>query len=307
MKKVAIIGAGNVGGTTAARIAESGLAQVVLLDVVENIALAKAFDMEDARYSLGSLTRLEGSGDMSLMSGSDIVVVTAGLPRKPGMTREDLLAKNARIMTDVCAEIVRHAKDALIIVVSNPLDVLTYLAFKRCGFDRKRVFGMGASLDSSRFANLVSKKVFIDTQFIRALVVGCHGESMVPLPSQTLVRGKALTDLLKKDEVEELVEATKQRGAQIVSLYGSGSAYYAPSAAVYEIVKTIIAGPAKEIPVSVVLSGEYGLKDLAIGVLAKIGPGGMEEIIELKLTAAEKKLFEQSARSIKESIKSLKL
>ena len=304
MKKVSIIGAGNVGGITAMRIAESGLAQVALVDVVPNLACAKAYDLEDARYSLGLSTRTEGSSDMSAIGSSDIVVITAGLPRKPGMTREDLLSKNAAIMTDVCGSIVNYAKDAIVIVVSNPLDVMTYLAFKKTGLAREKVFGMGASLDTSRFANLISKKIFHSTDHIQALVIGSHGETMLPLSRLTSVRGKALSELLKQEEIEALVQATKKRGAEIVSLYGAGSAYMAPSAAIYEIVETILTGHSKEIPVSVCLDGEYGLYEVAIGVPARIGSSGIQKIPILDLTPQELEAFQQSAQAIKDSIKS---
>ncbi len=307
MKKVSIIGAGNVGGTTAMRVAESGLANVVLLDVVENLAKAKAFDLEDARYSLGNDTRIEGSGDFSLLEGSSIVVVTAGLPRKPGMTREDLLLKNAAIMDSVCRGIVDYAKDAIVIIVSNPLDVMTYLAFKRTGLPKNRIFGMGASLDASRFANLISKKLYVGIEHIQALVIGSHGETMLPVPRMTRVRSKPLTDILMQAEVESLVKKTRERGAEIVSLYGSGSAYYAPSAAIFELIETILTSHHKEIPVSAVLEGEFGLCDVSIGVPARIGPDGIENILEFELFPEEKEALFQSAQAIKDSIKVLKI
>ncbi|HAJ57441.1 MAG TPA: malate dehydrogenase [Candidatus Omnitrophica bacterium] len=307
MKKVSIIGAGNVGGTTAMRIAETGLASVVLIDTVENVACAKASDLEDARYSLGSDTRVEGSSDISRIDGSDIVVMTAGLPRKPGMTREDLLVKNAEIMTNVCIGIAEYAKDAILIVVSNPLDVMTYLAFKKTGFPRERVFGMGVNLDTSRFANLISKKLFIGTEHIQALVIGSHGETMLPLPRLTKVRGKALTELLAAADVDSLVKQTRGRGAEIVSLYGSGSAYMAPSAAIFQLVETILTEHRRELPVSVVLDGEYGLYDVSIGVPAEINSRGVEKILEVDLSVEEKEAFLQSARSIQDSIKALNI
>lgn len=307
MKKVAIIGAGNVGGTTAMRIAETGLANVVLIDVVENIARAKAFDLEDARYALGADTRVEGAGDFSQIEGSDIVVITAGLPRKPGMTREDLLAKNAAIMESVCRGVVDAAKDAIVIVVSNPLDVMTYLAFKKTGFPRAKIFGMGANLDTSRFANLISKKLFVGIEHIQALVIGSHGETMLPMPRLTRVRGKLLTEILMQAEIDSLVKKTRERGAEIVSLYGSGSAYMAPSAAIYQLVETILSGHTKEFPVSAVLDGEYGLDNVAIGVPARIGASGIEKIVEIELTPEEKDAFTQSAQSIKSSIKALNI
>jgi len=307
MKKVAVIGAGFVGGTTAMRIAESGLAQVILLDVIENVAKAKAFDLEDARYSVGVKTRVEGSGDMSLLANSDIVVLTAGLPRKPGMTREDLLLKNSEITSGVCQYVIRFAPKAIVIVVSNPLDVMTFLAYKKLNFQRNRVFGMGVNLDTARFANLISKKLKVDTKSIDALVMGSHGETMLPMSRLSLVQRKPLIKILSAGDVEDLVKRTKQRGAEIVSLYGSGSAYFGPSAAIFEIVQAILSGRSKEIPVSACLDGEYGLKDVAIGVPARIGKNGMEKIIEIKLEPNEKKLFEESAQAIKDFIKLLKI
>ena len=287
------------------RIAESSLANVVLIDVVESVAKAKAFDLEDARYSLGRDTRVEGSSDASLMSGSDVVVVTAGLPRKPGMTREDLLLKNSQIMGNVCENIVKYASDAIVVVVSNPLDVMTYFTFKKTGFTRTRVFGMGSSLDTSRFANIISKKLFVSTETIDALVIGSHGETMLPMPRLTTVRGKALTEVLDEIEIESLVKRTKERGAEIVSLYGSGSAYMAPSAAIFEIVEAILTGHPKDIPVSVYLDGEYGHYDVCVGVLASIGPNGIEKIIELDLKDEEREAFDFSVQSVKDAIKSL--
>ena len=289
------------------RIAESGLAQVVLIDIVENIAKAKALDIEDARYALRCGTHIKGTGDFKALSGSDIVVVTAGFPRKPGMTREDLLSKNAAILGEVCNHINHFAKEALVIVVSNPLDAMTYLAFKKTGFDRKRIFGMGANLDSARFANLISEKLSVPIQEIHALVIGSHGETMLPLPRLTTIGRKALTNLLSDAEVQNLVDTTRKRGAEIVSLYGSGSAYYSPSAAIYEIVEAILKGRPKEIPVSAVLEGEYGFREVAIGVPAKISSRGIEQVIEIKFSPQEKQAFDQSVQSIKESLKLLNL
>ena len=289
------------------RIAESGLAQVILLDVIENVAKAKVYDLEDARYSVGLNTRVLGSSDMSLLANSDVVVVTAGLPRKPGMTREDLLAKNSEIMSGVCQNIVRFSPKAIVIVVSNPLDVMTYLAYKKLNFPRNRVFGMGVNLDTARFANLISKRLKVDMKFIHALVMGSHGETMLPVSRLSLVKRKPLTKILGADDIEDLVSRTKQRGAEIVSLYGSGSAYFGPSAAIFEIVQAILSGRSKEIPVSACLDGEYGLKDVAIGVPARIGKNGMKKIVEIKLEPNEKKLFEESAQAIKDSIRLLKI
>lgn len=307
MKKVSIIGAGFVGGTAALRIAESGLAHVALVDISGCVATAKAFDIDDAKYALGLDSSIEGSGDFAAIKDSDIIVVTAGLPRKPGMTREDLLLKNAEIMSSVCGQIKKYAPDAVVIVVSNPLDVMTYLAFKKLGVPRQRVFGMGVNLDTSRFANLIAKKLNVNIKDINALVLGSHGETMLPLPRLSKVSGKPLTDSLSGKDIDELVEKTKKRGAEIVGLYGSGSAYMAPSAAIFEIVSVILKGEKKEIPVSACLEGEYGLKDVSIGVLARIGSKGMEEVVAVGLNESEKKAFCDSAAAIQNAIKSLRL
>jgi len=304
-KKVTIIGAGNVGGTAAMRIYESGLARVALIDVVENVARAKAEDLQDSQSVLGINNRIEASSDLSLMEGSDIVVVTAGLPRRPGMTREDLLVKNAAIMESVCFGITQFAQGAIVIIVSNPLDVMTYFAHKRTGFSRNRLFGMGASLDTSRFVNLISHKMRVSPADVKAVVMGSHGETMLPLGRLATVRGKSLMAAIGEDEVEELTKRTRQRGAEIVSLYGAGSAYYAPSAAIFQIVSTILKREHRQIPVSVCLDGEYGLRDVAIGVPATICADGIEKVEEIFLQPEEREALEASAQAIQKSIASL--
>jgi malate dehydrogenase len=302
MKKVSIIGAGQVGGVSALRIAESGLADVVLIDIAENLACAKAYDLEDARYALKNHVSIQGSGDYSKCAGSDIVVVTAGLVRKPGMKREDLLLKNAGIVSDVCEKILEYARDAIVIVVSNPVDAMTHLAFRKLKFPRGRVFGMGVSLDTSRFANLIAKKLDVKIQDVEALVIGNHAETMVPLARLAKVKGQALSEILEQKDLDELVARTKKRGAEIVALYASGSAYLAPSAAIFEIVKTILKGETKQIPVSVFLEGEYGLAAVTLGVLARIGQGGMEKVLQVDLNLKEEEAFKGCAESVKESI-----
>jgi malate dehydrogenase len=307
MKKIAIIGAGNVGGTAAMRIFESGIARVVLLDLAENLARAKAYDLEDAQALVASSNRIEASSDLSLMEGSDIVVVTAGLPRKPGMTREDLVAKNSEIMDHVTKNIAQFAPGAIVIVVSNPLDVMTYFAWKKLKFLRHRILGMGVSLDTSRFINLIAKKLMVDPLEIEGLVMGSHGETMLPMARLAKVRGRLLTEILGAEQVRDVVSRTKQRGAEIVSLYGSGSAYFAPSAAIHEIVSVILSGKKKRIPVAAVLDGEYGLRDVAIGVPAEIGPAGIERIFEIDLVEDERTAFESSADAIRKTLDMLRL
>ncbi len=307
MKKVSIIGAGNVGGTTALRIAREELANIVLVDVNENLARAKAEDILDARFALGKDCRIEATADFSKISNSEVIVVTAGFPRKPGMTREELLLKNAGIVGEVCKAIVDFGRGAIVVIVSNPLDAMTYLALKATGLPKSKIFGMGPSLDTSRFANLISRKLFVGTDDVETLVIGSHGETMLPLARLSYVRGKPLSELLSEEDVQILIKGTKQRGAEIVSLYGSGSAYIAPSAAIFQIVETIITGHIKDIPVSAYLEGEYGLSDVCIGVPARIDSQGIEQIVEIELTSEEKDSLQSSAQAIEESIKLLKI
>lgn len=300
--KISIIGAGNVGGLTAMRISEKGIAEVVLVDVVKGISKAKAFDLDDARSIVRHDGLIQGTEDISGISGSDIVVVTAGLARKPGMSREDLLKKNYEIVKLVSRDIKKFCPDSVVVAVCNPVDIMTYVLLKETGFDKKRVFGMGASLDSSRFNNLISKKLNISSSKIKAQVIGSHGKAMIPLARFSTVGGKALDQMLKDDEAEELVNSTKNRGAEIISLYGCGSAYFAPSAAILEICLALMNKNRETIPVSAYLDGEYGISGVCIGVPVKIDSSGIKEIIELELDDREKELLKQSAKSIKESI-----
>ena len=300
--KISIIGAGNVGGLTAMRILEEGIADVVLVDIAKNLAKAKAFDLDDARALAKHTSPIEGTEDFSKIKDSDVVIVTAGLPRKPGMTREDLLQKNYNIVKTVAKNIRELALESIVIAVCNPVDVMTYVLIKETGFSKDKVFGMGSGLDTSRFINLISRKLKAPSNEIKALVIGSHGETMLPLPRLSTVNNKPLDAVLRKEEVEELVEATKKRGAEIVSLYGSGSAYFAPSIAILEVCSAIKNNGNATIPVSACLKGEYGIKDACIGVPAKIGKNGISEIVELNLNEQEKEHLRQSAESIKKSI-----
>lgn len=303
--KISIIGAGNVGGLTAMRILEGGIADVVLVDVAKSLSKAKAYDLDDARAIVGRSSFIEGTEDFSRISASDIVVVTAGLARKPGMAREDLIKKNYEIIKEVAVHIKEKSPKAIVIVVSNPVDIMAYVMLKETGFDKTKVFGMGSNLDSSRFNNLISEKTNISSNKIKSLVIGSHGETMIPLPRFTTVSGKFLTQLLKKEEVNNLVNLTKNRGAEIVSLHGSGSAYFAPSAAILEICQAIITNKDKIIPVSAYLTGEYGVLDVCIGVPVKLNKFGIEKIIELDLNNEEKTLFLESVKVIKQNIKTI--
>jgi len=299
--KIAIIGAGNVGGATAMRILEEGIADVVLIDIAKGLSQAKAFDLDDARSIVGHDNSIEGSEDFSKIKGSDIVIVTAGLARKPGMSREDLLKKNYEIIKDISKNIRELCANSMVIAVANPVDIMTYVLLKETDFDKRRVFGMGAGLDSSRFNNLISKKLNIPSSRIKSLVVGSHGKAMIPLPRFSTIDDKPLDKILSKDEIDNLVSLTKDRGAQIVSLYGSGSAYFAPSAAILDICRAIINDENRTIPISVYLEGEYGVSDVCVGVPAKLGKKGIKEIVKLDLNQQERELFLQSVKSIKES------
>ncbi len=297
--KISIIGAGNVGGMTAMSIAREQLGDVVLIDVAPGLAKGKAFDLDDARQIVNSHYLLEGTEDLSALERSGIIVVTAGLARKPGMTREDLLFKNADILSGICQVIRQKAASALVIVVTNPLDVMTYYALKQLNAGPQRVFGMGVTLDGSRFANLIAQELKIKPHQIQPCVIGSHGESMVPLPRFTMVDGEPLTARIKDPQkIASLVARTVQRGKEIVSLLGSGSAYFAPAAAITQLVKAVVRNERLPLGVSALVNGEYGLSDICIGVPAIIGADGVENIVELKLDIEEKSALIRSAESI---------
>jgi malate dehydrogenase len=301
--KISVIGAGNVGGLTAMRILEQGIAEVVLVDIAKNLSKAKASDLDDARSLVGHNSCIEGTEDFSKIKDSNIVILTAGLARKPGMSREDLLKKNYEIVGSISKHIKQFCPQAVVVVVSNPVDIMTYVVLKEAGFDKKRVFGMGSSLDSSRFNNLITRKLNKPNSKVKAMVIGSHGETMIPLPRFSTVDSKSLDSIFNKEDIDELVNATKNRGAEIVSLYGSGSAYFAPSAAILEICSALLNKNNEIIPVCVYLNGQYGVSDVCIGVPTRIDKSGIKEVIELDLNQYEKELFVKSANSIKESIK----
>lgn len=284
------------------RILEEGIADVVLVDIAKNLAKAKAFDLDDARALARHASLIEGTEDFSQIKNSDIVIVTAGLPRKPGMTRKDLLKKNYSIVKTISKDIKILAPESIVIAVCNPVDVMTHVLIKETGFSKNKVLGMGSGLDTSRFINLISRKLKAPSNKIKALVIGSHGETMLPLPRFSSVYNKSLDTVLKKEEIKELVELTKKRGAEIVSLYGSGSAYFAPSVAILEVCLAIKNNSKETIPVSAYLEGEYGIKDVCIGVPAKIGKNGIDEIIKLNLDEKEEECLRQSAESIKKNV-----
>lgn len=302
IRKVAIIGAGAVGATLAHRVLESGMADVVLLDIVKGLARGKALDLLDASPIAGHERGITGTDDYRDIQGSDVVVITAGLPRKSGMTREDLVAKNASIMKEVAGHVKTYASSSIVIVVTNPLDTMTYLCYKTTGFRRERVMGMAGVLDSSRFINLLAHELSVPRSTITTSILGSHGDTMVTLLSQTRVSGKSIKDILPADKIEAIVNRTRDRGAEIVGLLGTGSAYYSPSAAVFKMIDAINKDKKEALVVSAYLNGEYGLEDICIGVPCEIGKDGIEKICKADLTKDEAIAFRKSAQAIKSSI-----
>lgn len=282
------------------RIAQEGLGEVILLDVVRGLAQGKGLDLEDSSCVLGYNYKVKGTDDIQEIRDSDIAVIMAGLPRQPGMSRQDLFNKNALILKDICLHIKKLATKSVVIVVTNPLDLMTYLALKITGFKPSKVFGMGITLDAARFTNLISRELNIPNTEIQATVIGSHGEGMLPLPRFTNVKGVALNELLDDEKLQQLVKKTVGRGAEIVSLLGSGSAYFAPSAAVSQIVRAIVKNEQRILGVCAYLDGEYGIKDACIGVPCRLGKEGIQQIIELDLNKQEKDALIQSATRLKE-------
>lgn len=304
--KISIIGAGNVGSTSALRIVQAGLGDVVLIDKVPGLAKGLSLDLADARAIVKLNYGICGTDDIQQIKDSDIIVVTAGLPRKPGMTREELLAKNADTLKGICLDIKRLAVNAVVVIVTNPLDLMTYLALKLTGFKPNKVLGMGLTLDAARFANLISQELNIPNTDIEATVIGSHGEGMLPLPRFTNVKGVSLEEFLDESKIKSLIEKTINRGAEVVSLLGSGSAYFAPSAAIAELVQVIAKDEKRTLGVSAYLNGEYGVKGICLGVPCRIGGEGIEKITELELNKEEKEAFVNSAESIRKNLVSLK-
>jgi malate dehydrogenase len=305
--KISVIGAGNVGSLSAMRLAQENLGEIVLIDVVKGMAQGKSFDLEDARHLCKINYQIKGSEDINQISGSDIIVITAGLARKPGMTREELLLKNAQILDGVSLKIKERASGAIVVVVTNPLDLMTYFALKKTGLPRERIIGMGLSLDAARFANLISKELNIPVTEIDPCVIGSHGEGMLPLPRFTMIKGVSLDELSNENKARELAEKTVKRGAEIVSLLGSGSAFFAPSAAISSLVKAIAKDEKRTIGVSTYLKGEYGIKDICLGVPCRLGRKGIEGIVELELNKEELLALQNSAHSLRQMAQQLPL
>jgi len=298
-RKLSVIGAGNVGAEVARRLAEKDLGDIVLVDVIAGIPQGKALDMLQAGPVVGYNAKITGTNDFSEIKDSEIVVVTAGLARKPGMSRDDLLAKNTAITMSVAENIKKHASKSIVLMVTNPLDTMTYVAWKTLGFDSKRVLGMAPLLDLARMATFIALELNVPVTKVKAMVLGTHGDLMVPVPSQTTVSGKPIAKLLPQNVIDRIVDRTRKGGAEIVGHLKTGSAYYAPSAATAYMVESMLADRGEVISSSVYANGEYGLKDLYIGLPAKIGKDGVQEIVEIDLTDEEKAALQRSAEAIK--------
>jgi malate dehydrogenase len=303
--KVTVIGAGNVGATVAECVARKDMAnEVVLVDIQEGVAQGKALDLWESAPIHQFDTKLSGGGDYAMTEGSDICVITAGLPRKPGMSRDDLLAKNASIVRSVTEEFVEKSPNAILIVVSNPLDVMTYVAYMTSGFPSHRVMGMAGVLDTARFRSFLAMELNVSVKDIQAMLLGGHGDTMVPLPRYTTVAGTPVTDLLSAERIDEIVERTKGGGGEIVGLMGT-SAWYAPGAAAAEMVEAIIKDSNRVVPAAAWVTGEYGCDGMFIGVPVKLGREGIKEIIEIELSADEQKLMKESAKHVQDNLDNL--
>jgi malate dehydrogenase len=301
-KKISIIGAGHVGSTTAQRIAEADLGDVVLLDIVEGLPQGLALDMLQGSPIIGYDSNIVGTNDYKDIKNSDICVITAGVPRKPGMSREDLLLTNAKIMKSCALEVKKNTPDSIVIVMTNPLDIMTYLTYKTTGFPRERVIGQSGALDSSRFATFLAKELGVSVLDMNTLVLGSHGDTMIPLVRYATVSGVPVSELLPKEKINAIVERTRKAGGEIVSYLKTGSAYYTPATCVLQIVDPIIKDRKKIIPCSMYLKGEYGLSDVNVGVPIKLGEKGMEEIIEIKLLPEERELLKKSADVVRKNV-----
>ena len=298
-KKVSIIGAGFVGSTTAHWLAVQPFADIALIDINGEMAKGKALDLYQATAIEGVDISIQGGSDEKLLQNSDLVVITAGSPRKEGMSRDDLLKINGRVVSQVCEQIKKYAPESIVIVVSNPLDAMTHQAKKTLGFPEKRVLGMAGILDTARFQAFVAEKLKVSVQNIQTLVLGGHGDTMAPVLSKTFVGSQLLKELLPEKTIQELVQRTKTGGGEIVKLLKTGSAYFAPARGVVEMITAIIQDQKKILPCTVFLQGEYGYRDIYIGVPCKLGAGGVEEIIEVPLTKEEKENFAKSVSAIK--------
>ena len=298
-KKVTVVGAGNVGATAAQRIVEAELADVVLVDVTEGMPQGKALDLMEAGPVMGYDTVISGTNGYEETAGSDIIVITAGIPRKPGQSREALIEVNAGVVKKVAVSAARHSPNAIMIVVTNPMDEMAFVTMKESGFPRERVFGMGGVLDSARFRTFIAMELGVSVENTHAFVLGGHGDSMVPLPRYSTVAGIPITELMTREQIERIVWRTRNGGAEIVSLLKTGSAYYAPSAATLEMIEAVLHDKKKILPCSVCLNGEYGVTGVFAGVPAKLGARGVEQVLEIKLNEQERTVFMKSVEAVR--------
>ncbi len=304
-KKITVVGAGHVGETTAQYLADANLGDILLIDIVEDMPQGKGLDITEAGPVRGFDVMVKGTNDYADTKGSDLIVITAGMPRKPGMSREDLFTANKEIMSAVLDGIMPHNPDTMLLVVTNPLDIMTYHAFKKTGLPSNKVFGQAGILDSTRFRSFISMELGVSMRDTQAMVLGGHGDTMVPLPRYTTVAGVPVTELIGKDRLDEIVQRTRMGGGEIVKLLKTGSAYYAPSAAVAQMADAVINDAKRVLPCSAYMEGHYGLKDIYIGVPVTLGAGGVEKIWELKLTSDETAMLKKSAATYKEHLKIL--
>jgi len=301
-KKVTVVGAGNVGANCALRIAEKELADVVLVDVVEGVPQGKGLDLLQSGPIQGYDVRITGANQYEPTAGSDVVVITAGFPRKPGMSRDDLLMANYEIVKSATEQAVKYSPDSILVLVTNPLDAMCWTAYKVSGFPRERVVGMAGILDTARFRTFIAEALDVSMQNVTAMVLGGHGDTMVPLVRLTSVSGIPLTELLDQETIHQLVQRTRDGGAEIVRYLKTGSAYYAPSAAAVEMVESILKDQKKVLPCAAYLEGEYGIQGLFVGVPVKLGAAGVEKIYELKLTPEEQAALQKSADAVRELV-----
>jgi len=304
--KVTVVGAGNVGATTALRIQSLGYADVVLVDVVEDLPQGKSLDMLEAGPVVGSDVQVTGSNSYEESADSDLVVITAGIARRPGMSRDDLLLTNMRITSAVTQEVVKHSPDCIIIAVTNPLDAMVQNVFETSGFPRNRVFGMAGILDTARYRTFIAQELEVSVEDVQALVLGGHGDDMVPLVRYTTVGGIPITELMAQEKIEQLVARTRNGGGEIVALLKEGSAFYAPSAAITQMVEAVLLDKKRILPCCTYLEGEFGINGLCVGVPVKLGADGMEKVMQVELTADENAALQGSAASVQELVDVMK-
>ncbi len=302
-KKITVVGSGNVGASVAAYASAQELGDVVLVDILDGIPQGKALDMYEATPVLGVDTRITGANDYEVTKDSDVVVITAGIARKPGMSRDDLLNTNVKIVADVAMKCAKYSPNAILIIVSNPLDAMVYTAWKKSGFDPRRVIGMAGVLDTARFRSFLAEEIGVSVEDIHALVLGGHGDTMVPLTRYCFAGGIPITSFISSERLEEIVQRTRQGGAEIVNLLKTGSAYYAPAASTVEMVKSILRDKKRVLPVAAYLNGEYNERDVFVGVPAIVGSNGVEKVLEVDLKADERAAFTKSVEAVRGLVK----